>query len=77
MQKVNFIEMELSEIKFNKKSQIDPDQRMAFLQTFITKNVPKQVENEREVFPVKFEELQYADVSQTNWWMKQNEKYID
>ncbi len=77
MQKVNFIEMELSEIKFNKKSQIDPDQRMAFLQTFITKNVPKQVENEREVFPVKFEELQNADVSQTNWWMKQNEKYID
>ncbi len=69
--------MELSEIKFNKKSQIDPDQRMAFLQTFITKNVPKQVENEREVFPVKFEELQNADVSQTNWWMKQNEKYID
>ena len=45
MQKVNFIELELSEIKFNKKAQFDPDQRMAFLQTFITKNVPKQVES--------------------------------
>ena len=43
MQKVNFIEVELSEIKFNKKAQFDPDQRMAFLQTFITKNVPKEV----------------------------------
>ena len=41
MQKVNFIELELSEIKFNKKAKFDPDQRMAFLQTFITKNVPK------------------------------------
>ena len=44
MQKILFIEMELSEIKFNKKSQSNPDQRMAFLETFINKNVPKEIE---------------------------------
>jgi hypothetical protein len=31
MQKINFIELELTEIKFNKKSQLNSDQRMAFL----------------------------------------------
>jgi hypothetical protein len=42
-QKVNFIELELNEIRFNKKSQNAIDQRMAFLETFINKNVKKEI----------------------------------
>lgn len=35
--------MELADIRFNKKGQANPDQRMAFLETFIFKNVPKEI----------------------------------
>ena len=43
---------------------------MAFLETFILKNVPKEIETEKEVLLLRFEELVAADTSRTNWWLK-------
>lgn len=40
MSKINIIELELNEIKFNRKQPLFNDQRMAFFTTFLTKNVP-------------------------------------
>lgn len=54
LQKVGFIELELADIRFNKKAQANPDQRMAFLETFILKNVPKEIETEKEVLLLRF-----------------------
>lgn len=70
LQKVGFIEMELADIRFNKKAQANSDQRMAFLETFIFKNVPKEIETEKEILMLRFEELAQADTSRTNWWLK-------
>lgn len=43
MQKIKFIEIELNEIRFNKKEQLSSDQRMAFLSTFIQHNLRKEI----------------------------------
>lgn len=43
MQKIKFIELELNDIRFNKKEQNAIDQRMAFLETFIHKNIQKEI----------------------------------
>lgn len=37
--KIKFIEIEINEIKFNRKSVFDADQRMGFLHTFLNKSV--------------------------------------
>ena len=47
MQKIKFIELSINEIRFNKKEQTNTDQRMAFLETFIHKNVHKEIEKEK------------------------------
>ena len=44
--KIKFIENELNQIRFNKKEQNSLDQRMAFLDTFVHKNVKKEIEKE-------------------------------
>jgi hypothetical protein len=40
LSKINIIELELNELKFNRKQPLFNDQRMAFFTTFLTKNVP-------------------------------------
>ncbi len=44
---------------------------MAFLETFISKNIQKEVQNEKEVFPLSFQQLVHADTSTTIWWESQ------
>ena len=68
MQKINFIETEINEIRFNKKEQNSIDQRMAFLETFVNKNVKKEIEKENELFPLTFQQLLTVDTSTTLWW---------
>jgi hypothetical protein len=57
MQKIKFIELELNEIRFNKKEVNAIDQRMAFLETFVHKNVKKELQKEDEIFPMNFQQL--------------------
>jgi Sec-independent protein translocase protein TatA len=68
LQKIKFIENELNEIRFNKKEQNSLDQRMGFLETFLNKNVKKEIEKEEEVFPLDFQTLTTIDTSTTLWW---------
>ena len=41
---------------------------MAFLNTFITTNIPKEIIKEQETFPLTFQNLLTVDTSSTLWW---------